>query len=115
MVWKGDFESIGFPFYTGVLDQLESNWHSAFSSYDFDEAGDRILIVGRHGLLFCCRIDGSEAEILPRPRVGNEVMSIRKNVVGVAGGFVLEGLCQERRFLVHYDFPSPDMHTPRNR
>ena len=45
MVWKGSFESIGFPFYTGVLDQLEINWHPTFSSYDFDEAGERILIV----------------------------------------------------------------------
>ena len=25
MVWKGSFESIGFPFHTGALDQLESN------------------------------------------------------------------------------------------
>ena len=106
MVWKGNFESIGFPFHTGALDQLESNWHPSFSSYDFDEAGERILIVGRHGLLFSCRLDGSEAEVLPRPRVGSEVMTIRKYVVGVAGGFVLEGLCQARRFLVHYDFPT---------
>ena len=102
LVWKGDFESIGFPFHTGVLDQLESSRFC--SSYDFDEAGERILIAGRRGLLFCCRIDGSEAETLPRPRVGNDVVTIRKHVVGVAGGFVMEGACGERRFLAHYDF-----------
>ncbi len=101
MVWKGTFESIGFPFHTGALDQLESSRFC--SSYDFDETGERILVVGRHGLLFCCRIDGSEAETLPRPRVDSEAMIIRKNVVGVAGGFVMEGACGERRFLVHYD------------
>ena len=112
MVWKGNFESIGFPFHTGVLDQLESNWHPALSSYDFDEAGERILIVGRHGLLFCCRIDGSEAETLPRPRVGNEVMTIRKNVVGVAGGFVMEGVCRAASFPGSLRLSGPRMHTP---
>ena len=106
MVWKGNFESIGFPFYTGALDQLESNRHQTFSSYDFDDAGERIMIVGRHGRLFCCRTDGSETENLPRPRAGDEVVTMRQNVVGVAGGFVLEGRCTDRRLLVHYDFPA---------
>ena len=117
MVWKGQFETIGFPFHTGVLDPFMSNSHSVPESsdmppslsvpqsFDFDEAGERILIVGRHGLLFSCRIDGSEAEILPRPRVDNTVVTFRGGPVGVAGGFVLEGSCEQRRFLAHYDFP----------
>ena len=105
MAWNGTFESIGFPFFTGALDQLETSCLTALSSYDFDDAGERILIVGRHGHLFSCRIDGSETETLPRPRAGNDLLTFRKHVVGVAGGFVLEGRCQKRRFLVHYDFP----------
>ena len=103
--WTGSFESIGFPFTTAALDPLEGNWHPSVSSFDFDEAGDRILVAGRHGLLFCCRLDGSDAETLPRPRVDNDVVAIRRPVVGVAGGFVVEGLCGQHRVLVHYDFP----------
>ena len=105
MVWKGSFESIGFPFQTGVLDSLEATGHSAGASFDFDEAGDRLLIVGRHGLLFTCRLDGWESEILPRPRVDGAVLTLRRAVMGVAGGFIVEGLCERRRFLAHYDFP----------
>ena len=115
MVWKGNFESIGFPFHTGALDQLESNWHPSFSSFDFDEAGERILIVGRHGLLFSCRLDGSEAEVLPRPRVGNEVMTIRKICRGrrrrVCSGRSLPGAS----FPGSLRLSDPNMHTPRNR
>ena len=87
------------------LDQLETSCLTALSNYDFDYAGERILIVGRHGHLFSCRIDGSETDTLPRPRAGNDLFTFRKHVVGVAGGFVLEGRCQKRRFSVHYDFP----------
>ena len=105
MVWKGSFESIGFPFQTGMLDSLEATGHSAVASFDFDEAGDRLLIVGRHGLLFTCRLDGWESEILPRPRVDGAVLTLRRAVMGVAGGFIVEGLCERRRFLAHYDFP----------
>lgn len=104
LVWQGRFESIGFPFHTGVLDSLGTASHSASWNFDFDEAGDRILILGRHGLLFSCRIDGSEAEVVPRPRVGNEVLTLHGAPVGVAGGFVLEGVSDQRPFLVHYDF-----------
>jgi hypothetical protein len=106
MVWKGSFESIGFPFHTGVLDPVEQNSRSLMSRFDFDEAGDRVLVVGSHGLLHTCRIDGSEAEVLPRPRVGNNVVMLRRAVLGVAGGFVVEGFCESRRFLAHYDFPT---------
>jgi hypothetical protein len=104
MVWKGRFESIGFPFHTGVLDPFETNSHAIAASFDFDESGERILIVGRHGLLFSCRIDGSEAEVIPRPRVDNTVLIFRRPPLGVAGGFVLEGFSNQRRFLAHYDF-----------
>jgi len=104
--WEGTFESIGFPFHCGVLDQPAGNRHSAASEFDFDEAGDRILIVGRHGLLFTCRIDGTDAETLPRPRVDGPVALLPRTVLGVAGGFVLEGTRQGGCMLAHYDFPT---------
>jgi hypothetical protein len=56
-------------------------------------------------VLFSCRIDGSEAETLPRPRVDNNVLTFGRGPVGVAGGFVLEGSCERRRFLAHYALP----------
>ena len=113
--WTGTFESIGFPFRTAALDPLEGNWHPAVSSFDFDEAGDRILIVGRHGLLFRCRSDGSDAETLPRPRVDNEVVTIRRTVVGVAGGFVVEGLCRAAPGPGSLRLSHPNRDRPRNR
>jgi hypothetical protein len=32
-------------------------------------------------------------------------LNLRRAVMGVAGGFIVEGLCERRRFLAHYDFP----------
>ncbi len=58
---------------------------------------------GGSAFLFVCRCDGLEAETLPRPVVEGRVLKMRQNVVGVAGGFVVEAHHDERRFLVHYD------------
>ena len=74
--------------------------------FDFDEAGERILVIGRHGLLFTWRIDGTDLEILPRPVVHGEVSRNPTTAIGVAGGFVVVSRRQGRLVLAHYDFPT---------
>jgi hypothetical protein len=74
--------------------------------FDFDDGGERILVIGRHGLLFTWGIDGSDPEILPRPLVDGRLMMPVTGVIGVAGGFVLSGYRREHQVLAHYDFPT---------
>jgi hypothetical protein len=105
--WKGQFEPIGFPFSCGRLDVLErSKGSSLAQSFDFDESGERIMAAGFDRLLFTCRLDGSGAEHLPLPLDDGKPIILERNVIGVAGGFVVSGYRLGRRVLAHYDFPS---------
>ena len=104
--WQGDVESIPFPFKCGTLDRIDAPRTDGHSHLDFDEAGERILVIGRHGLLFTWRIDGTDLEILPRPLVHGEVSRNPTTVIGVAGGFVVVSRRQGRLVLAHYDFPT---------
>ena len=63
-------------------------------------------MIGRHGLLFTWRIDGTDLEILPRPLAHGEVSRNPTTVIGVAGGFVVISRRQGRLLLAHYDFPT---------
>jgi len=106
--WKGDVEPIGFPFQCGVFDPLDGHlariWRVDESrSFDFDETGERIMVVEQPATLFTCRIDGTGAENLPLPLVDG-VMTLVRTVIGVGGGFVLVGHDHDHRFLAHYDF-----------
>jgi hypothetical protein len=104
--WVGDLDPIPFPFACGILDRINALHGELCRHIDFDEAGGRILVAGRHGLLFTAAIDGSEAEILPRPIIEGEVMRPVRTVIGVAGGFVLVGSRKGSPVLAHYDFPT---------
>jgi hypothetical protein len=104
MLWKGDVEAIPFPFHCGALDRIDSPQNDGRRHFDFDEAGERILVVGRYGLIFTWRLDGTEFEILPRPLVDDDVMRPVKTVHGVAGGFVLVAYRQGCPILAHYDW-----------
>jgi hypothetical protein len=106
MAWTGEVEQIPFPFQCGALDRIDSPQGDERRHFDFDEAGERILIVGRYGMLFNWRIDGADAEVLPRSLVDGEVLRPVKTVIGVAGGFVLVGRRQRNQILTHYDFPT---------
>jgi hypothetical protein len=102
-LWKGSVESIPFPFHCGTLDRIDSPQNDGRRHFDFDESGDQVLVVGRYGLIFTWRIDGTEFEILPRPLIDHEVMRPVKTVLGVAGGFVLVSYRQGCPVLAHYD------------
>ena len=115
--WKGNVEKVPFPFQCGILERIDSPQTDDRRHFDFDEAGERVLVVGRFGLLFCWRIDGTDAEILPRPLVDGEILRPVKTVVGVAGGFVVVGSHKRNQVLAHYDFPTRtcNVHTMRDR
>src|SRR5262249_39411411 len=70
---------------------------------DFDEERERVLFIGRRGLISTWRIDGTDAENLPGPLV--DAGSLH-GVIGVAGGFVLLGKANGQPVLAHYDFTS---------
>jgi hypothetical protein len=96
--WRGDVESIGFPFQLGVRSPFTDRL------FGFGDAGDWILLAGEHGLLYAWRADGTAAEMLPRARVDGMVLDEVNAVVGVAGGFAVAGRMGSLAILVHYDF-----------
>jgi hypothetical protein len=104
--WQGEIESIPFPFKCGTLDRIDAPRSDGRTHLDFDEAGERILVIGRNGLLFTWRIDGTDLEILPRPLVQGEVSRNPATAIGVAGGFVVVSRRQGQLMLAHYDFPT---------
>ena len=110
--WRGDFEAIGFPFCCGLLDVLErpgvSGGDLMSRSFDFDSSGERILAlgVGLGHLLFTAKLDGTEVEHLPMPVNDTKPVILERQVIGVAGGFVVSGLSSGGPCLIHYDFPS---------
>jgi hypothetical protein len=104
--WLGHVEPIPFPFRCGLLGPVVESEDLGCRFLEFDQAGERILVILRHGLLATWRVDGTDAEILPRPIVDGEVIRPIKGVIGLAGGFALLGGPQERPVLAHYDFPT---------
>jgi hypothetical protein len=102
--WRGPVEAIPFPFRCGVLDRGQSPPRHDGRQVDFDESGERLVVVGRHGLPFAWRIDGTECETLPRPWADGDVLKSLRTVIGVAGGFVLAGYSRQTPALCHYDF-----------
>lgn len=98
--WRGDVEPIGFPFRLGALAPFPD------SHFTFDDAGDWLLLAGRHGLLHAWRADGSGSEMLPRARVEGQILDAVDAVVGVAGGFFVAGTAGHQSVAAHYDWQS---------
>jgi hypothetical protein len=97
--WRGDVESIPFPFQLGVLGPMQDD------RFDLDAAGHWLLAAGSpHGSLHAWRTDGTAAEMLPRASVDGRVVSWIKAVLGVAGGFVVSGWNGAQFIVAHYDF-----------
>ncbi len=104
--WRGDVEPIPFPFRCGLPGPVVDSGDPGCRFLDFDQSGERILVMIRYGLLSTFRLDGTDAEMLPRPIVNGEVLRPIKSVIGIAAGFVLLGGRPERPVLAHYDFPT---------
>ena len=85
--WRGDLEPI-LPVPLRNPGRRQTFHGEVCRHIDFDEAGERILVAGRHGLLFTAwRIDGDEPRSSPSP--SSTVTSMRagsRTVIGVAGG-----------------------------
>jgi hypothetical protein len=97
-VWQGDVEPIPYPFRFGVTGRLSE------SRFDFDHAGEWVLALGQNGMLHASKIDGSVAEMLPRPMYRGALILQIEAILGVAGGFVVVGHTGRQVTATHYDF-----------
>jgi hypothetical protein len=94
--WQGNVEPIGFPFRFGI--------HTEVEQFAFDDAGAWLLTVARQGMLYAWEVDGSRAEVLPRPWWSGRLLFDVDVVLGVAGGFVLGLRARNHLLAAHYDF-----------
>ena len=95
--WRGDVESIGFPFPIGATERIDDRL------FAFDDAGGSILLADGFGMLRVWQVDGSGAEMLPRAIVEGRALGEVEAVVGVAGGFVVTGHVGGFAVAAHYD------------
>ena len=109
--WRGDVEPIGFPFRFGIQNPIPDG------HFDFDNAGEWLLaVVARdRAPLYAWRVDGTEAELLPRPSIDGRVLSQVDAVLGVIRGFVVMGSNGKDFIAAHYDFADPHLQRPCHR
>jgi hypothetical protein len=94
--WQGDVEPLGFPFCFGLMSHLKR--------FDFDQAGEWLLVAGQHGMLYAWKTDGTRMEVLPRGLLGPTVLTDVEHLLGVAGGFVVCGVINDSLTAFHYDW-----------
>jgi hypothetical protein len=102
--WTGDVEPISFPF--GGY-QIPPDWGTVDLRFDFDLAGEWLLVCGHEGMLQAYRVGGNGrpvTAILPRGLFEDEILHKVDRVLGVAGGFVVGGTINSATVLAHYDF-----------
>jgi hypothetical protein len=93
--WQGPVEPFGFPFRFGLTTQVD---HLAF-----DHTGEWLLTASQNGMLHAWRVDGSQAEVLPRGMDSGCVLKNIHTIVGVSGGFVVTARQGNRVVFLHYD------------
>ncbi len=111
--WTGDVEPIGFPF---ADYQIPPEWSESERIFDFDRAGEWLLVSGPEGMLQAHRMSGGHGravEILPRGVFDNEIIQEVASIRGVAGGFVVAGRQGKLGVLTHYQFAERRVRTYR--
>jgi hypothetical protein len=81
--WTGDVEPVPFPFRPGLVAEP--------TCFGFDPDGEWLVIAARDGILQGVALDGSAAEVLPRPFRDGVVLKQVDAVLGVTGGVVVCG------------------------
>lgn len=94
--WTGDVEPVPFPFRFGTGGGSEP------LRFAFDHAGEWLL-TATASLVFATRTDGTDWEILPRPKSAGVVLNDVRDVLGVAGGFAVVGRYDLGWWIAHYD------------
>jgi hypothetical protein len=69
----------------------------------FDAGGEWLLLASNFPLLQITHIPDGATEMLPRPMWHGELLSSLQALLGVAGGFVVAGVCSGWLVAVHYD------------
>lgn len=94
--WDGDLEAMPFPFRFGTTGK-------ASGLADFDASAKRLLTISSGPVIHLWDIESDSVEVLPRPAVNGVIMCGFRDVMGVAGGFVVHGRIADKMAVAHYD------------
>ncbi len=95
--WTGSPEPIPFPFRFGPQGRVER------IAFDYD--GEWVVLGEQNGMLYAFRVDGTQAEVLPRVPINNgKFLQWIEALLSVAGGVVACGRIGHLLVAVHYDF-----------
>jgi hypothetical protein len=89
---------VPYPFVFGGASQPGYAWR-----FVFDAGGEWLLLASNFPLLQVMRIPDGSTEMLPRPMWQGELLSSLHALLGVAGGFVVAGVCSGWLVAAHYD------------
>src|SRR5262249_19156801 len=81
--WTGDVDPSGLPFRPGLVAEPRL--------FGFDADGEWLVIAGLDGVLHGLAMDGTPAEVLPRPYFDGVVLKQIDALLGVPGGIVACG------------------------
>ncbi len=99
--WTGSIEPLGFPFRFAAPHGSEQNEYGFSLAFDTD--GEWLFTASRGGLVHAYKLDGTQAEILPRGCWRHAPLERIESLVGVAGGVCAYGVIGEKLVTVHYD------------
>lgn len=85
--WTGSIEPLGFPFRFAAPHGPEQNEYGFSLAFDAD--GEWLFTASRGGLIHAYKLDGTQAEILPRAVMHGQIRF--EGLVGIAGGVALCG------------------------
>lgn len=102
--WTGSIEPLGFPFRFAAPHGPEQNEYGFSLAFDAD--GEWLFTASRGGLIHAYKLDGTQAEILPRGCWRHAPLERIESLVGVAGGVCACGIVGERLLVVHFDLKS---------
>jgi hypothetical protein len=99
--WTGSIEPLGFPFRFAAPHGPEQNEYGFSLAFDAD--GEWLFTASRGGLIHAYKLDGTQAEILPRGCWRHAPLERIESLVGVAGGVCACGTIGESPVIVQYD------------
>jgi hypothetical protein len=99
--WTGSIEPLGFPFRFAAPHGPEQNEYGFSLAFDAD--GEWLFTASRGGLIHAYKLDGTQAEILPRGVWRHAPLDRIESLVGVAGGVCACGVIGDQVFAAFYD------------
>ncbi len=107
--WTGSIEPLGFPFRFAAPHGPEQNEYGFSLAFDAD--GEWLFTASRGGLIHDYKLDGTQAEILPRGVWRHAPLDRIESLVGVAGGVCVCGTIGAKLVAIHYNMARRTMTT----